>query len=108
MYTQKFTCILISLWNSCCRLFLAMACEILVGYSTDNSEEVEVDGETSSCCSRIEGCSSTSHNETSLFGPVDRSAKSAFAYCQYLDEDTFIECLSCGSWFDPETYCPGC
>jgi hypothetical protein len=37
-----------------------MACEILVGYSIDISEEVEVDDETSSRCSRVGGGSSIS------------------------------------------------
>jgi hypothetical protein len=84
-----------------------MACEILVGYLTDNSKEVEVDVETSSHCSRVGG-SSTSHSEASLSGPVDWSAENASAYCQCPDEDSLVECLSCGSWFDQETYCPGC
>jgi hypothetical protein len=71
MFTQKLSCILKSLWNSCCRSVFTMVCEILVGYSTDNSEEVEVDYETSSRCSKVGGGSSTSHSETSLSGPLD-------------------------------------
>ena len=83
-----------------------MACEILVGYLTDNSKEVEVEVETSSYCSRVGG-SSTSHSEASLSGLVDWSAENASAYCQCVDEDSLIECLSSRSWFDLETYCLG-
>jgi hypothetical protein len=41
-----------------------MACEILVGYTTDDYEDVEVDDETSTWCSRIDGRSFTSDSET--------------------------------------------
>ena len=58
-----------------------MACEIIVGYLTDNSEEVEVDIETSSCCSRIDGRSFTSDNEASIFGPIDLGDECKDEYC---------------------------
>jgi hypothetical protein len=85
-----------------------MACEILVGYSTDDSEEVEVDDETSTRYSRIDGRNFTSDNETSVSGPVDSGDESADEYCQCPEEYTLVECLTCGSLFDIETYCPGC
>jgi hypothetical protein len=84
-----------------------MACEILVGYSTDDSEEVEVDNENSTCCSRIDGRSFASDSETSISGPVDSDDESTDEYFQCLEEYTLLECLSCGSLFDIETYCPG-
>jgi hypothetical protein len=58
-----------------------MACEIIIGYSTDNSEEVEVNVETNSRCSRIDGRSFTSDNEASIFGPVDSCDESEDEYC---------------------------
>jgi hypothetical protein len=58
-----------------------MACEILVGYSTDDSEEVEVDDETTTRCSRIDGRSFTSDSETSVSGLVDSGDESADEYC---------------------------
>jgi hypothetical protein len=85
-----------------------MACEILVGYSTDDSKEVEVDDETSTRCSRIDGCSFTNDSETLVSGPVDSRDESADEYCQCPEEYTFVECLSCGSLFDIKTYCLGC
>jgi hypothetical protein len=58
-----------------------MAYEIIVGYSTDNSEEVEVNVETSSRCSRIEGNGFTSNNEASISSPVDLGDESEDEYC---------------------------
>jgi hypothetical protein len=58
-----------------------MACEILVGYSMDDSEEVEVDDETTTRCSRIDGRSFTSDSETSVSGLVDSGDESADEYC---------------------------
>lgn len=75
--------ILKSFWNSCCRSVFAMACEILVGYSIDIYEEVEVDDETSSSCSRVGG-SSISHSETSFFGPIDGTVESISTYWMLL------------------------
>jgi hypothetical protein len=83
-----------------------MACEILVGFSTDDSEEVEVDDETSTRCSRIDGRSFTSDSDTSISGPVDSGDESEDEYCQCLEEYTLVEGLSCGSLFDIETYYP--
>jgi hypothetical protein len=85
-----------------------MACEIIVGYSKDNFEEVEVDVETSSCCSRIEGRNFTSDSEASVYGLVDSSDESEDEYCQCPEEYTLVECFSCGSLFNIETYYPGC
>jgi hypothetical protein len=58
-----------------------MACEILIGYLTNDSEEVEVDDETSTRCSRIDGRSFTSDSETSVSGLVDSGDESADEYC---------------------------
>ena len=84
-----------------------MACEILIGYSTNDCEEAEVDDEISTC-SRIDGRNFTSDNETSISGLVDLRDESVDEYCQYLKEYTLVECLSCRSLFDFEIYCPGC
>jgi hypothetical protein len=29
-------------------------------------------------------------------------------YCQCDDDDALVECLSCGSMFELDMYCPGC
>ena len=58
-----------------------MACEIIVGYSKDNSEEVEVDVETSSCCSRIKRHNFTSDSKASISSLVDSGDESKDEYC---------------------------
>ena len=85
-----------------------MACEILVGYSMDDSDEVEVDNETSTRYSRIDGRSFTSDSETLVSRPVDSGDESTDEYCQCPKEYTLIKCLSCGSLFNIEIFCLGC
>jgi hypothetical protein len=67
-----------------------MASEILVGYTTDDSEDVEIDDETSTRCSRIDGRNFTSDSEASVSGPVDSADESDDEYCQCPEEYTLI------------------
>jgi hypothetical protein len=63
----------------------------------------------------------SSHSEsidwaTSISGPsmssesesVDVTSTIFTAYCQCVEEYSLVECLTCGSYFVPNTYCPGC
>jgi hypothetical protein len=87
-----------------------MATEIVVGYLSDNSKDVDVENECSSCCSVVGGIDSRSqsllsHSSLPLWADDD-----LVNYCQYSDseDDPLVECLTCVSWFELDTYCPGC
>jgi hypothetical protein len=41
-------------------------------------------------------------------GSVDMDSSISTTYCQCRDEDYLVECLSCGSFFQLGTFCPGC
>jgi hypothetical protein len=73
-----------------CSYLNTMASQIVVGYFFDSSEDVDVEAECSLCCSFV----------------GDYSVE----YCQCSDseDDPLVECLTCGSLFELDTYCPGC
>jgi hypothetical protein len=77
-----------------------------VGYTSDMSEHVNMDGDVSSYCSVEVGgfepsSPSLSSSSGSTHGPVD----DAIEYCQCIDNDTSGVPI-CGSFFEPRTYCP--
>jgi ABC-type taurine transport system substrate-binding protein len=53
----------------------------------------------------LSGPSVTSDTES---GSVGLASSNSTAYCQCALEDLLVECLSCGSFFELGTYCPGC
>lgn len=83
-----------------------MAGHIIVGYVSDNSEDVDVESKCSSCCSIVEGIESTSqsfllHSSLPLF--VDEDLVN-FCQCNDSEDDPLVECKTCGSWFEQDTY----
>jgi hypothetical protein len=69
-----------------------MAGKIVVFYLFDNSEDVDVDveAECNSYCSFL--------------------GDDSIEYCQCSDseDDPLVECLTYGSWFELDTFCPCC
>ena len=76
-----------------------MANQVVLLYDSDTSEFVEVDGNDSA------GHSGPGSN--SLSGTFGDGSSISTAYCQ-CDEDTLVECHTCGSFFEPDTVCPCC
>jgi hypothetical protein len=73
-----------------------------VGYTSDMSEHVNMDGDVSSYCSVEVGgfepsSPSLSSSSGSTHGPVD----DAIEYCQCIDSEdvALLECQDCGSFF---------
>jgi hypothetical protein len=87
-----------------------MASHIVVGYFSDSFEDVNVETVYSSCCSCEGGVESRSQSLSSQSTMPLWADDDSVGYCQYSDDEDHIlvECLTCGSWFDLDTYCPGC
>lgn len=80
-----------------------------VGYTSENSEDVDVGDDVSSRCSAIVGgyepsSPTVSSGPAAAPGPDDDAVESS----QRADaeEDDLCVCPSCGSFFDPSTRCP--
>jgi hypothetical protein len=85
-----------------------MVHQIVLGYSLDSSKYVEVDDVISPS---QRGADSNSFLVPIVSSPsrlVDLASSSFTAYCQCTDENSLIECLNCGSYFELDTFCPGC
>jgi hypothetical protein len=94
-----------------------MAHQVVYGYASDSSEFVEVEEDTSPNHSGSGSSSSIDPSMASLIsGPpvtsdsesVEMASTSSSAFCQCQHEDFLVECLTCGSFFDLGTFCPGC
>jgi hypothetical protein len=87
-----------------------MASHIVVGYLSNSLEEVDVEALYSSCCSCEGGVESRSQSLSSQSSMPHWTDDDSVEYCQCSDDedDTLVECLTCGSWFDLDTYCPDC
>jgi hypothetical protein len=87
-----------------------MASHIVVGYFSDTSEDVDVEAGYSSCCSCEGGVESSSRSLSLQSSMPQWIDDDLVGYCQCSDDedDTLVEYLTCGSWFDLDTYCPGC
>jgi hypothetical protein len=101
-----------------------MVHQVVLGYTSESSEYVDVEGNISPTRSGARsniflGPSISSDSEdfpSSIFGPsvssdadsVDIASSISTAYYQCRDEDTLVECLTCGSYFELGTFCPGC
>jgi hypothetical protein len=86
-----------------------MATMLVLGYSSENSEDVDVGDDLSSCCSAIVGryepsSPIVSSSSGATHGPVD----DAIGSCQCVESEdvTLLEYQDCGSFFEPGTYCP--
>jgi hypothetical protein len=87
-----------------------MASQIVVGYLSDNLEDVDVQTEYSLYCSFMGGVESRSQSLSSYSSLLLWTDDNSIEYYQYSDseDDPLVECLTCGSWFELDTYCPSC
>jgi hypothetical protein len=97
--------IFVNVW---CNLLVSMDPEVVIGYISDSSEDVEVVTTCSSRCSavgRIEpsGLSISSDSDSAL-GLAD----SASNYPQNTDNDALAVCPTCSSFYEGDTQCPLC
>jgi hypothetical protein len=85
-----------------------MGSEIIVGFESDMMEHVDVEGDISSCYNVVNGYEPSSPSLISSSGSTEEPADDAVEYCQCpeSDDEAFIECLVCGSFYEPGTYCP--
>jgi hypothetical protein len=97
--------IFVNVW---CSLLVSMDPEVVIGYISENSEDVEVVTTCSSRCSavgRIEpSVLSISSNSDSVLGLAD----SASNYPQNTDDDALAVCPTCSSFYEGDTQCPLC
>jgi hypothetical protein len=82
---------------------------MVLGYSSENSEYVDVGDDLSSCCSAIVGgyepsSPTVSSSSGATHGPVDDATGSC--QCVESEDVALLECQYCGSFFEPGTYCP--
>jgi hypothetical protein len=63
---------------------------------------------TNSCCTSIGPPVDSPHSLLFECGLEVESDEVQTLFCQCDNEDAFVECLSCGSLFDLDTFCPGC
>jgi hypothetical protein len=85
-----------------------MALEIVVGFASDMMEHVDVEADISSCYNVVNGYEPFSPSLISSTGSIEELADHAVQYCQcnVSDDEAFIECQVCGSFYEPGTYCP--
>ena len=98
-----------------------MAHQVVLLYDSDTSEFVKVDDDHSAAYS---GAGSNTPSVAFHYGSMDWASSNfgpsvtlraivvgnsiSTTYCQYGKGDTLVECHTCGSFFEPDTYCPGC
>jgi hypothetical protein len=84
-----------------------MASEIVVGFAPDMEEHVDVEVDISSSYSVANGYEPSSPSLISSSGFTEEPVDNAVDYCQCTesDDDAFIECQDCGSFYEPGTYC---
>jgi hypothetical protein len=87
-----------------------MAGHIVVGYFFDSLEDVDVEVEYSSYCSCEGGVESRSQSLSSHSSMPLWAHDDSIEYCQCSNDENnpLVECLTYGSWFELDTYCPGC
>jgi hypothetical protein len=85
-----------------------MASKIVVGFASDMMEHIDVEADISSCYSVINGYELSSLSLISSTGSTKEPADDVVEYCQCneSDDEAFIECQVCGSFYEPSTYCP--
>jgi hypothetical protein len=88
-----------------------MASELIVGYTSDMSEHVNMDSDVSSCCSAVVGgFEPTSPTMSESTGSTHEPLDDEVEYCQCIHSEDMdlLECQDCGSFFEPGTFCPLC
>jgi hypothetical protein len=85
-----------------------MASEIVVGFASDMMEHIDVEADISSCYSIVNGYEPSSPSLISSIDSTEEPADDAVEYCLCTesDDEAFIECQVCGSFYEPGTYCP--
>jgi hypothetical protein len=85
-----------------------MASEIVVDFASHMMEHVDVEVDISSCYSVVYGYEPSSPSLISSTSSTEEPADYADEYCQSneSDDEAFIECQVCGSFYEPGTYCP--
>jgi hypothetical protein len=91
---------------------LCLACnmdhQIFIGYSLDYLDVVAINDDINSRSSGVGRDSSLGLSESSHFRSVGWVGSIEIAFCQCKDEDSLVECLICGSYFELDTFCPWC
>jgi hypothetical protein len=64
-----------------------MASELVVGYSSNSSDHVDVDDDLSSCCNVVHGAQSSPLSMSSHSGSALRVGDNSYSYCQYADSE---------------------
>jgi hypothetical protein len=67
-----------------------------------------VDDDPSSCCSGVGRIESSILSMSSHSSSTVRIADSVSNYYQCNNDEAIVECLTCGSYFTINMYCPGC
>lgn len=93
------------LWYS---LLETMASKMVLGYILDCFETIKVDNACSSCYSGINRIESSLLSLSFHSSSVLRTSNSASNYCQCIDDDALVECLTYGSFFELNIDCLGC
>jgi hypothetical protein len=85
-----------------------MVSEIVVGFASDMREHVDVEADISSCYSVVNGYEPSSPSLISSTGSTEEPTDNAVEYCQCNenDDEAFIKCQVCGSFYELGTYCP--
>ena len=85
-----------------------MASYIVVGFTSDIMEHIDVEADISSCYSVVNGYEPSFSNLISSTGSIEESTNDAIEYClcNKSDEEAFIECRVCGSFIEPSIYNP--
>jgi hypothetical protein len=85
-----------------------MALEVVVGFASDMDDHVDVEANISSCYNVVNGYEPSSPSLISSSGSTEEPVDDAVEYCQCTesDDEAFIECQGCGSFYEPGTYCP--
>jgi hypothetical protein len=92
-----------------------MAHQVVLLYDSDMSEFIEVDGDHSAGHSGADSNSSidwapsiSRPNMSSKSESIDVASAISTAYYQCVEEDSLVECPTCGSYFELDTFYPRC
>ena len=82
--------------------------KIVVSFTSDMMDYVDVEAHISLGYSVINGYVPSSLSHISSIGSSEESAEDAIEFCQcpQNEDEAFIACCICGSFFEPRTYCP--
>jgi hypothetical protein len=85
-----------------------MALEIVVGFASHMMEHVDVEGDISSSYSVVNGYEPSSPSLISSTGSTEEPPDDEVEYCQcsQSDDEAFMVCQVCGSFYEPGSYCP--